>query len=181
MHKKQLSLTSKKHEVKAADRISEQLTALGRPVYRRLQHSHYVALHGVCASVDQSVVVRYYERIVICGEIVHSYTYCQNLKRNSCIVQISNGMFFKVVTFLVIDSAKCYAIGHYFTVVPYRLCARTDPALKLDHIVAVSRSQHGALTAVAAVDIKAKCVFISLSHHPVDFICLQVNSLERCT
>lgn len=148
-----------------------------------MQRSHYKALHAVCDFVDKDIVVRYMERIVVRCEIIHSATYCRKLKRNSFTVQTTAGMYFEILTFLVANlhgQEQCYAIGHYLTVVNYRLCSRAKPKLKFGHIIPVSRSRD-VLAAVAAVDIKQKCVFISLPYLPVDFVCIQVHSLERCT
>jgi hypothetical protein len=174
-----LSLTADKHKIKCACKISDEATTLGRPVYRHLHPSHYVALHGVCQSVDKTAVVYYIDRIVVRGEIFHSANYCHKLKRNSFIVQTTGGLYFEIDTFLVNDlkgQEQCFAIGHYLNVVPYNLCSK----LKLSHVIAVAKSRD-VLAAVAVGDIIQKCLYISMAHLPVDFVCIQVNSLERCT
>ena len=172
------SLTSKKRNVKSACRISDDVTTLGRPVYMQIQRSHYVTLHGVCESADKTAVVYYIDRFVVHGEIIHSANYCNKLKRNSFIVQTTGGLYFAILDFLVNElkgQKQCFAIGHYLNVVPYKLCSK----VKLSHVIAVSRSRY-VLAAVAVVDIIQKCIFISMAYLPVDFVCIQVNSLERC-
>ena len=118
------------------------ITLLGRPVYASLRRSDYVALHSVSDMVPQTVV-SYYNRAVIRGELVHSITYCKDFKRNSCTVQLNDGSYFQVVTFLVTDlgdGENCYALGRRLHQVPLRFCSSSAaPSVRLSHITAVSK------------------------------------------
>ena len=79
------------------------VTILGRPVIRLLTARHNLALHSVSNVVNQQTVVRYFNRIVINGEIVHSSFYCRKLKRNSYVVDLNDSKLFSIETFVVAD------------------------------------------------------------------------------
>ena len=63
------SLTSHRHSIQDALRMSNGVTVLGKPVVKMLQRSHFVALHSVTAAVSQTCVA-YYNRVVHKGEIL---------------------------------------------------------------------------------------------------------------
>jgi hypothetical protein len=170
-------LNNKNRRVAHADRLSECITVLGRPLHKQLPRTHYVALCSICTDCFDGCHASYYARIIVRGEIIHSSSYCRHLKRNSFTVQLISGFYFKVATFVVI-TGECYAIGEFLIEVTYQLCLTRS--LKLNHFVPVSKSV-GVLTAIAATDIVKKCVFVSLPDHTVDFVCKQVHTSECCS
>lgn len=91
----------------------------------------FTALLHVTARFDKQIAVKYFRRIVINGEIVHSFDYCKNLKRNSFTVQLYDESFFTIESFIVAgldgNGENSYAIGHYF-----ETCA--SPLLKITNV-----------------------------------------------
>jgi len=67
-----------------------------------LKRSHIVALHSVTDTGTQ-MCAAYYSRAIHSGEILHSYEYCRDLKRNSYTVQIVDGTYYQIETFIVTD------------------------------------------------------------------------------
>ena len=140
-----------------------------------------MALHSVSDTVTENVVA-YYERAVVNGEMVHSSSYCKELKRNSYTVKVTDGSYFQIVRFVVCDigcGANCYALGRYLRPAPYHFCGSKD-ALKLRHITPVHKMP-SALTAVPASDIVGKCVFVSSDVLSVNFVCDQIHSHDSST
>jgi len=46
---------------------------------------------------------QYYKRIIINGEIFHSYKYCKCLKRNSLTVELIGGSLFEIEVYVVLE------------------------------------------------------------------------------
>ena len=174
------SLTSHRHSIQDALRMSNGVTVLGKPVVKMLQRSHFVALHSVTAAVSQTCVA-YYNRVVHKGEILHSHKYCRDLKRNSYTVRIVDDAYYQIETFVAADIGSghnCYALGRYLRQVPFHFCNRSS-LLKSVHIVPVSKVP-SALVAIPVTDIIRKCVFISLNSCDVSFVCNQVHINDLC-
>ena len=174
------TLTTHRRKIKAAMNVTNGVIVLGQPSYRLLRRSHFVALHSVSVVVPQTIVA-YYNRVINRGEIIHTYKYCKDLKRNSYTVHVVDGNYFQVEKYLVTDLGNgdnCYALGRYLRRVPFQFCSR-DLSLKLNHIVPVSKVP-SALVAIHVSDIVGKCVFVSASHCDVNFVCKVLHLLDSC-
>jgi hypothetical protein len=175
------SLTMRKRHVASAVAMESLVTLLGTPKYRKLSRAHYVALHSVNATVTWTVVA-YYARAVIRGELLHSKCYTKAHKRNSYTVQLTNGTFFQIVTFVVADMGfgqNCYAIGRILFPASFNLSNNTDMSLKLGHIASV-RKVPSSLVAADVAEIACKCVFVCSVNCDVNFVCNQVHLLDCC-
>ena len=175
------SLTSHRRTIKAAVHVANGVTVLGRPVFRTLKRSHFVALHAVTDTVPHTCAAIYYNKVVHNGEILHSYVYCRNLKRNSYTVQTTDEAYYQIETFLVTNLGfgdNCYAVGRYLRQAQFHFCSRSSP-LKTMHIVAVSKVP-SALVAIPVTSIVRKCVFMSFRSFDVNFVCHQVHLNDMC-
>ena len=158
------------------------VTFLGRFRLRQLCRDHLLAVHYVVDHVSQNSVVRYYDRIVVHGEIVHSQRYCRNTLRNSYTVSLENGSVFAIENFIVADfgnGSSGYALGKYYQSSPNRACRHPKIALELMHLICVERDL-GPLLAIPIASIGRKCIFVSRRNSPSDIACLQVNMHEYC-
>ena len=177
------SLTPRTKQVEHALNV-HGVTILGRPINRRLSTEHNVALHTVARVVQHDQVVRYFNRIVINGEIVHSLYYCRKLKRNSYVVELVDSGLFSIETFVMGDfngdGDRCFAIGNFFTCIPTTLSRNAVQNISLGHIIAVDK-QLRQLVAIEATRIKRKCVLINLPRFQTDFVCKQLNKIEYCS
>ena len=161
----------------------DHITLLGKPKVRKLKDDDRLPLYHVSRNVDGNAFVKYYKRIVIKGELVHSYNYCRNLKRNSYTVELLNGQIFAIDDFLVVnlqDSDMCCATGHFLEPLVQRLVANNVQHIYLKHLVTVKK-HYTRRVAIRADDIKNKCVVIPLMHnHNVLVVCKQLNNTEYC-
>ena len=76
------------------------ITFLGRSRLCQLSNDHLVAVHYVAKQVSRETVVKYFDRIIVRGEVVHSNNYCRSLKRNSNTV--------------ILDDDSILSVEHFF-------------------------------------------------------------------
>jgi len=178
------SFVAKKTVLQNSTTVHNNITLLGRPRIRALCSAHHLALHTVSVNIVKGFMVRYFRRIIVKGEIVHSMQYCRQLKRNSYTVELADGTFFSIETFIVANldgiCEQCYAIGFFFEVVSGLLCRNTIQEIYLAHIISVTKVCRGHLVAIKADKIKRKCIFISSRNQAVNFICRQLSKNEYC-
>ena len=161
------------------------VTVLGQPILKQMSSEHCLALHSVCKTVTAHAV-KYYKRVVVNGEIIHSAEYCKNIKRNSYTVELlSSNSLFAIDTYVVASlmgqGECCYAIGRFFDIKTSILCNNPIEKVNLSHVVAVHK-ELGHLVAVKAKSIKHKCIFISTPSNRLtyDYVCKQLNNVEYC-
>ncbi len=104
-------MTSSKHHVRNYAKY-DRVTALGVPKIRPVSENDMNALHALL-DVPGSSTGRYYNRIVVNGEVIHSQTYTKTKKRNNSVVILKDGSIFKVSYFLCVtdDQHHLYAVG----------------------------------------------------------------------
>lgn len=106
-------MTSAKHHVKKCERFKE-ITALGAPKVRTISESDVNALHNL-RDVPMNSVVKYYSRIIVNGQVIHSQAYSKTTKRNNTVVMLKNGSIFRIAHFLSLSnetqSACLFAVG----------------------------------------------------------------------
>ncbi len=102
-------MTSSKHHVRNYAKY-DRVTALGVPKIRPVSENDMNAL----LDVPGSSTGRYYNRIVVNGEVIHSQTYTKTKKRNNSVVILKDGSIFKVSYFLCVsdDQHHLYAVGN---------------------------------------------------------------------
>lgn len=158
-----------KHVTRTCD-----VTALDRPKVRLLRRDDCMALsrYGI-----QKGRVKYFQRIITNGEVVHSEDYSRVSKRNSFTVVLNDEAqnFFRIKRFLICQNEneeRCYAIGRFYEQAKHSLCASNpsyfEPVSKL----------LGHLTAIPASAIKCKCLIIHTEKLKVDYIFRNINQSE---
>ena len=159
------------------------VTFLGRCRLRQLSSEHLVAMHYVAPHVPQKMVVQYFDRIIVHGEVVCSHHYCRNLKRNSNTVALDDGSVFSVEHFVKADlgsGTDAYALGYELKLLSTPVCKYPSIALNLSHIMPVSRDAEP-LVAIRSKMIVRKCIFIHMPRNEYDIVCRQLNMFEYCT
>ena len=176
------SFSSKNDKIAHAATVN-RITLLGKAKFRRLRDADRLPMLNVSRDIDLSSFVKYYNRIVIEGELVHTYNYCRNLKRNSFTVELLDGQIFAVDDFIVVnlhDSDVCCATGHFLEPVVQRLVTNDAQPIYLKHLVSVKK-RFDRTVAIRADDIKSKCVVVPLSQNcNVLVVCKQLNNIEYC-
>nr|XP_055062963.1 uncharacterized protein LOC129446026 [Misgurnus anguillicaudatus] len=158
-----------KHVTRTCD-----ITALDRPKVRILGRDDYIALSRYRV---QRARVKYFQRIVANGEVIHSEDYSCVFKRNSFTVMLNDDdqNFFSIKSFVICQNENeemCYAIGRFYERAKHSLCA-SNPR----YFEPVSKHL-GHLTAITASDIKCKCMIIHTEKLQVDYICININHCE---
>lgn len=95
-------MTSSKHHIRNYAKC-DRVTALGGPKIRPVSENDMNALHALL-DVPGSSTGRYYNRIVVNGEVIHSQTYTKTKKRNNSVVRLKDGSIFKVSYFLCVNN-----------------------------------------------------------------------------
>lgn len=176
------SLLPNSSRLRHSDSVGD-ITLLGRCRLRQLNSDHLVAVHYVAAYVRPNTIVRYYDRIIVHGEVVHCSYYCRSLRRNSNTIVLDDGTFFSVEHFIKADfgdGTDAYALGFEFQSVSKPICKHPSVDLKLSHLVYVSRTI-GQLIAIRAERIVRKCIFVHMPSKEIDVVCRQLNMFEYCT
>jgi len=141
-------------------------------------------VHYVAKQVSRETVVKYFDRIIVRGEVVHSNNYCRSLKRNSNTVILDDDSILSVEHFfkasLESGTDDAYAIGFQLQALPTPICKHPSISLNLSHIMPVSHAL-GPLIAVRAKRIMRKLVFIKMLHQDTNIVCRQRNKFEDCT
>lgn len=109
----------KRNVTKITENI-KHLSMLSVPVVSKLQH-HYLAsqlsLNVFIIVIEQNSVVKYYQRIIIHREIIHSKQYQKVKKRCNYFVILNNNEIFEIDIFLVIvqeNLTTCFGLGYYY-------------------------------------------------------------------
>lgn len=143
--------------------------------------AHYLAFQRIDVDVDSETNVRYYHRILINGEIVHSKQYSKPKKRRSYYVLLNNGEIFQIETFVILTnifaSNECYAIGQHFIKIKDQSLV---PNTRLEHMVQLKALASG-LTAVRAAHIREKVTLIELENMRMILGCIHPNHSELLT
>ncbi len=87
-------MTSSKHHVRNYAKY-DRVTALGVPKIRPVSENYMNALHALL-DVPWSSTGRYYNIIVVNGEVIHSQTYTKTKKMNNSVVILKDGSIFKI-------------------------------------------------------------------------------------
>ncbi|GAA6110432.1 uncharacterized protein LOC119011063 isoform X1 [Tachysurus ichikawai] len=90
-------MTSSKHHVSNYARY-DRVTALGVPKIRPVSENDTNALHALL-DVPRTSIDKYYNRVVVNGEVIHSQTYTKTKKRNNSVI-LKDGSVFKISYFL---------------------------------------------------------------------------------
>ena len=139
---------------------SHGVTCLGRPKICMIRNDDFLALNSI-SNLGNRVTVKYFSRVVVNDEIVHSQNYSRTFRRNSYTVILSDReeSIFSVKTFIVCDLGQgetCYAVGKYYQKVKQDICGQfKNPC----YFIPVGESL-GPLVAIQASQIKEKCLFI---------------------
>lgn len=105
-------INSSKHRIKNVARY-DKVTALGVPKISQVSEKVVIALHGVLGKTPASSV-RYYSRIIVNGEVIHSRTYRKAKKRNNSVVILKDGHIFKISYFVCVgEDVNLYAVGRF--------------------------------------------------------------------
>ena len=171
------SFSDKKKKLQTVDRC-HGVTALDRPKIRSVNHDDYLALNGI-GTIARGASVRYFSRVVVNGEIIHSKNYTKTFRRNSYTVILRDWerSVFSVKTYVVCDVGQgetCYALGNYFQKEKHGICSQMKNP---DYFIPVEKNL-GHLTAIPASQIKAKCVFMKTKKIKVDFVFTFINHNE---
>lgn len=79
----------------------------------KLSRNHYLALQRSNVLVEQEIAAKYYQRILLNNEIIHSKQYLKVKKRCNYFVILKNKQIFEIDTFLVIkieNYQMCYML-----------------------------------------------------------------------
>lgn len=102
--KNTFDILTKPKQLKHVTRTHD-ITALGRPKVELLEKDDFIALnrYGV-----QRGRVKYFQRIIANGEVIHSEDYCCVFKRNSFTVMLNDAdqSFFSINRFLICQNEK---------------------------------------------------------------------------
>jgi len=159
------------------------VTVLGTGRLRQLTNAHLIACHYVAKHVPRNTVVRYYNRIIVSGEIIHCSRYCKNLKRNSYTVILDDSSIYAIDVFIVADfgnGTNAYALGHFIECRTTPFCRHPSVTMQLAHLKFVSR-ELGPLFAIQVQRILHKCIFLNIQNDAQDVVCLQLNLYEYCS
>lgn len=142
----------------------------------KLTSGHNWALRRLNIKIDDNSYVKYYKRIIVNKELIHSKPYTKVRKRNSYSVLLSGGEIFEIDIFLVVkihQEAVCFAIGNYL-----EKCQNTYfPGRRLQHLIFTKL-----LTAsqpLAAIDAKITMVVEPINKHCL--ACVHPNKFEMLT
>lgn len=157
---------------------SHGVTSLGRPKICMIRNDDFLALNSI-SNLGNRVTVKYFCRVVVNDEIVHSQNYSRTFRRNSYTVILSDReeSIFSVKTFIVCDLGQgetCYAVGKYYQKVKQDICGQfKNPC----YFIPVGKSL-GPLVAIQASQIKEKCLFINTVNRNVDIVFKFINHSE---
>lgn len=169
------SFSREKKKVKEVSR-AHGVTSLGRPKICMITNDDFLALNSIGNLVTR-VPVKYFSRVVVNGEIVHSQNYLRAFRRNSYTVLLSDReeSIYSVKTFIVCDLGQgdtCYAVGKYYQKERHDICG---PFKNPCYFIPVGKL--GPLVAVQASLIKDKCLFITANRN-VDYVFKFINRSE---
>ncbi len=164
-------MTSSKHHVRNYAKY-DRVTALGVPKIRPVSENDMNAL----LDVPGSSTGRYYNRIVVNGEVIHSQTYTKTKKRNNSVVILKDGSIFKVSYFLCVsdDQHHLYAVGKFGNCTVQKLVRGCTVKIALTFMKTV-HFPTGFERAVDSNDIVRPCVYINCeTSGPV--VCEQIRT-----
>ncbi|MGH0116610.1 UNVERIFIED_CONTAM: hypothetical protein FKN15_057450 [Acipenser sinensis] len=157
-------MTSTDHHIHSVEKYNG-VTALGAPKIRIISEKHYICLHTALSTVDSSTIVKYYERIVVNEEVIHSQKYTRCVKRNNCIVMLKDKSAFKISIFIALMTDKgqeqCYAIGRHGHCTNQTLVKRATVKTTLSYMKSVRFPLTYPLVAVDCQTIVGKCMVIT--------------------
>lgn len=153
-------MTSTKRHVRNCVRY-DRVTALGVAKIRPVSENDLNALYGVL-DVPRASTARYYNRIVVGGEVIHSQKYTRTKKRNNSIVILRDGSVFKVSYFLCVseDQHHLYAIGQFRNCTVQKLVRGGTVKISLNYMRTVNFPT-GIRRAVDCNNIVRPCVYMN--------------------
>lgn len=155
-------MTSTEHQVRNVARY-DKVTALGVPKIRKVSENDTIALHGELG-VTPASIVKYYNRIVVNGEVIHCHTYTKTKKRNNCVVILKDGHIFKISYFLSVseDRHQLYAVGRFGNCTVQKLVVKISLSLMKTVLFPT-----GFERAINSNVIVRPCVYINCASNPV--------------
>lgn len=118
--------------------VVDGVELIGGMVSAKVSRNHLLALKRLDVTIRPDSQVRYYERISIEQEIIHSSAYKKVKKRNSYTVLLKSNDVFEIEKFIVFESngtEKCFALGYFYSKSSTTLVIER----KIDHLIPLTK------------------------------------------
>lgn len=158
-----------------------EIKVIGKGVTEIVADDHNLAFRRLNIHIDNDPEVRYFKRIIINNEVIHSQAYTKVRKRNNFTVLLSNKKIFEIDIFIIVElqgKKECFALGKYF-----QKCKNTFfPDVQLQHIIFTkSENTHQPLGAINAKTIQRKVTIINDFTNQLRIACIHPNKFELLT